>query len=68
LLTGQPGAERRRRAATVATVVGLGAVLCVAAHLVDEHGWLLVVIPVAAVLLGRLAQGGAGAVRRIRHR
>jgi hypothetical protein len=68
LLTGQPGAERRRRAATVATVVALGAVLCVAAHLVDEHGWLLVVIPVAAVLLSRLAQAGAVGLRRIRRR
>src|SRR3954453_3125131 len=49
LLTGQPGDERRRRMVPVATVVLLGAVLCVAAHLVDDHGWLLVVIPVAAV-------------------
>jgi MFS family permease len=68
LLARQPAGERRRRAATVATVVGLGAVLCVAAHLVDEHGWLLVVIPVAAVLLSRLAQGAVGAARRVRRR
>src|SRR3954470_10145814 len=68
LLTGQPASERRRRAVTVATVVGLGAVLCVAAHLVDEHGWLLVVIPVSPVLLSRLAQAGVVALRRIRRR
>jgi hypothetical protein len=68
LLAGQPGDERRRRAVTIATVVVLGAALCLSAHLVDEHGWLLVVLPVAAVLLGRLAQAGGAALRRVRSR
>jgi phosphatidylserine synthase len=68
MLAGQPGDERRRRAVPIATVVVLGAVLCFAAHLVDDHGWLLVVIPVAAVLLGRLAQTGGAALRRVRRR
>ena len=68
LLTSGPGSERRERAVTIGTVVLLGAVLCVAAHLVGQHGWLLVVIPVAAVLLARLSAAGIGGVRRIRHR
>ena len=68
LLTRGPGSERRERAVTIGTVVLLGAVLCVAAHLVNQHGWLLVVIPAAAVLLGRLGGAGIGGLRRIRRR
>jgi hypothetical protein len=68
LLAGRPRAEQRERAVTLATVVALGAVLCVCAHLVGDHGWLLIAIPAAAILLGRLAQGGARVVRRSRRR
>jgi phosphatidylserine synthase len=68
LLTRQPSNERRERAVTIAAVVALGAVLCVVAHLVAQHGWLLIVIPAAAVLLSRLGQAGAVALRRKRRR
>jgi amino acid transporter len=62
LLRGQPRPEKRERLVTIATVVLLGAVLCVAAHLVGEHGWLLVVIPVVAVAV--LRAGSALGARR----
>jgi hypothetical protein len=68
LLGGQPREEKRERAVTIAAVVAIGAVLCVSAHLVSQHGWLLIVLPVAAILLARLSQGGARAVRRVRRR
>ena len=42
--------------------------LCVAASLVSAHGWLLVALPVAVILLGRLFRAGTAAVRRVRHR
>ena len=67
LLTGHPARERRERAVTIGTVVAIGAVLCVVAHLVDGHGWLLIVIPAAAVVLVRLGHAG-GALRRRRRR
>jgi phosphatidylserine synthase len=66
LLKGRARPEKRERLATIATVVLLGAVLCVAAHLVADHGWLLIVIPVAAVLLARIVSAGAAGVRRFR--
>jgi phosphatidylserine synthase len=66
LLGGRPREEKRERAITLVTVVAVGAVLCVTAHLVGEHGWLLIVLPVAAILLARLAR--AGAVRKVRRR
>ena len=53
LLRGHPGPEKRERLVTIATVVLLGAVLCVVAHLVGDHGWLLIVIPVVAVAVMR---------------
>lgn len=65
LLAGHP--DRRERLVTIATVVAIGAVLCVSAHLVDQHGWLLIVLPVAAILLGRVARAGVTAVRGVRH-
>jgi hypothetical protein len=68
LLAGHPRAEKRERAVTLGTVVVIGAVLCVCAHLVGEHGWLLIVLPVAAILLARLASAGAAGVRRMRRR
>jgi uncharacterized membrane protein HdeD (DUF308 family) len=68
LLTGRPREEKRERALTLATVVALGAALCVTAHLVGEHGWLLIVLPVAAILATRGVRAGAVAVRRVRRR
>jgi phosphatidylserine synthase len=68
LLAGRPREEKRERAVTLVTVVAVGAVLCVTAHLVGEHGWLLIVLPVAAILLARLARAGAVAVRKVRRR
>jgi hypothetical protein len=68
LLRGRSGPDRRERLATILTVVAVGAVLCVTANLVDDHGWLLIVLPVAAILLSRVARAGASAVRRTRAR
>jgi phosphatidylserine synthase len=68
LLAGRPREEKRERAVTLVTVAAVGAVLCVTAHLVGEHGWLLIVLPVAAILLARLARAGAVAVRKVRRR
>jgi hypothetical protein len=68
LLTGRPGPDRRERLVTLGTVVGVGAVLCVCAHLVGDHGWLLIVLPVAAILLSRVASAGAAGVRKMRRR
>jgi hypothetical protein len=68
LLRGRSGPDRRERLVTIATVVAVGAVLCVTANLVDDHGWLLVVLPVAAILLSRAARAGMSAVRRVRAR
>jgi len=68
LLSGQPRDEKRERVATLGTVVAIGAVLCVTAHLVAGHGWLLIVLPVAAILLGRVARAGAITLRRVRRR
>src|SRR3954451_16636420 len=66
LLTGRSREEKRERTLTLATVVAIGAVLCITAHLVDEHGWLLIVLPVAAVLAARGIRAGAVAVRKVR--
>jgi len=68
LLTGRPRDEKRERIVTLGTVVAVGVVLCVTGHLVGEHGWLLVVLPVAAILLGRAARAGAVTLRRVRRR
>lgn len=51
------GRERWRRVGTLAEVVALGVALCVVAHLLGQHGWLLVALPAAAVLLVRLSHG-----------
>src|SRR3954454_3157462 len=53
------GAERRQRIATIGQVVGLGAVLCVIAYFVGEHGWLLIAVPAAAVAAMRVARAVA---------
>jgi hypothetical protein len=68
LLRGRSGPDRRERLVTIATVVVVGAVLCLTANLVADHGWLLIVLPVAAILLSRVARAGASAVRRTRAR
>jgi hypothetical protein len=68
LLSGRPRDEKRERVATLVTVVVIGAVLCVTAHLVADHGWLLIVLPVAAILLSRVARAGAVTLRRVRRR
>jgi hypothetical protein len=63
LIAGQTGQERRRRMGTIAQVVALGAVLCVIAYFVGQHGWLLVAIPAAVVAVLRLVRA-VGARRR----
>lgn len=57
LLAGHSGRERWQRVGTIAQVVAVGVVLCVVAHLLGQHGWLLVALPAAAVLAGRLLRG-----------
>ena len=68
LLAGRVGPERRERLVTILTVVGVGIALCVAAGLVSDHGWLLIVLPVAVILLARVVRAGSAAVRRVRAR
>jgi hypothetical protein len=60
------GAIRRHRIAQLATAVLLGVALIVLAIVVAHHGWLLIVVPAAIVLLGRLVGriGEARAKRR----
>jgi hypothetical protein len=53
VVAGQTGSERWRRIGTVAQVVALGAALCVIAHLVGDHGWLLIAVPAAVVAVTR---------------
>jgi hypothetical protein len=59
VVAGHRGRELRQRVTTIAQVVLLGVVLCGVAHLAGRHGWLLVALPAAAVLLGGLARGRA---------
>ena len=47
------GAVRRHRIGQLATAVLLGFALIVLAIVVAHHGWLLIVVPVAIVLIGR---------------
>jgi hypothetical protein len=63
LVAGHTGSERRQRLGTIAQVVALGVALCVIAHLLGQHGWLLVAVPAAAVAVTRLGS----AVRTRRH-
>jgi hypothetical protein len=48
------GAIRRHRITQLATAVLLGLALIVLAIVVAHHGWLLIAVPVAIVLVGRL--------------
>jgi hypothetical protein len=48
------GSNRRHRIGQLATAVLLGFALIVLAVVVAHHGWLLIVVPVAIVLVGRL--------------
>jgi hypothetical protein len=68
LLAGRAGPDRRERLVTILTAVAVGVALCVAASLVSAHGWLLIVLPVAVILLGRVFRAGTAAVRRARTR
>ena len=54
LLGAQQGEARSHRVAQLVTTVALGVALIVLAFVVARHGWLLIVVPVAVVLLGRL--------------
>ena len=49
IVAGHAGSERWRRIGTIAEVVALGVALIVIAHLVGQHGWLLIAIPAAVV-------------------
>jgi hypothetical protein len=59
LLRGQAGSERRQRIGTIAQAVGVGVALCVIAHLVGQHGWLLIAVPAAVVVVLRTARAVA---------
>lgn len=65
---GHVGAERRQRLLTIAQAVAIGMALCAIAYFVDDHGWLLVVVPAAVVAVLRAvhavqARRGGRAVR-----
>jgi phosphatidylglycerophosphate synthase len=62
LVGGQTGVERRQRLWTIAQAVAIGVALCAIAYFVDDHGWLLVVVPAAVVAVLR----GARAVQASR--
>jgi hypothetical protein len=57
LIKGHAGQERRQRLGTIAQAVAIGVALIVIASLVGQHGWLLVAIPAAVVLVLRVAHG-----------
>ncbi len=48
------GPDRRHRQLQLATAVLLGVALVLLGFVVHNHGWLLIVVPAAVVLLGRL--------------
>ncbi len=54
ILGASVGADRRHRTVQLATAALLGASLIVLAVVVSHHGWLLIVVPAAIVLIGRL--------------
>jgi peptidoglycan/LPS O-acetylase OafA/YrhL len=49
------GPDRRHRQLQLATAVLLGIALLVLGFVVHRHGWLLIVVPAAVILFGRLA-------------
>ena len=63
------GPDRRHRTVQLATAVLLGAALIALGFVVSHHGWLLIVVPAAVILVGnlvgRIGSGsrGAGALR-----
>lgn len=62
------GSDRTHRLGQLATAVLLGVALIVLAIVVSRHGWLLIVVPAAVVLIGRVVGriGTARAARRER--
>jgi hypothetical protein len=54
ILGGSVGADRRHRSVQLATAVLLGVALVVLGFVVAHHGWLLIVVPAAVILVGRL--------------
>jgi phosphatidylserine synthase len=66
VLAGHTGSERWHRVGTLAEAVGLGVALVVIAHLVGDHGWLLVAIPAAVVAALRVVH--VISTRRQQHR
>ena len=65
IIGGAVGADRAHRVGQLATAVLLGIALIVVAIVVAHHGWLLIVVPVLVVLIGRL-MGRLGAARAAR--
>lgn len=57
LVRGHAGADKWRRIAAIAGVVVVGVGLVVVAHFLHEHGWLLIAVPAALVLLVRAIDG-----------
>ena len=55
ILGSHVGPERRHRQLQLATAVLLGIALIVLGFVVHHHGWLLIVVPAAVILVGRLA-------------
>ena len=53
IVGGHTGVERRQRLWTIAQAVAIGATLCAIAYFVGDHGWLLIVVPAAAVAVLR---------------
>jgi hypothetical protein len=56
LVGGQTGVERRQRLWTIAQAVAIGVALCAIAYFVDDHGWLLIVVPAAVIAVLRAAR------------
>jgi hypothetical protein len=62
IVGGHTGGERRQRLWAIAQAVAIGVALCAIAYFVDDHGWLLVVVPAAVIAVLR----GARAVQAYR--
>jgi hypothetical protein len=56
LVGGHTGVERRQRLWTIAQAVAIGVALCAIAYFVDDHGWLLIVVPAAVIAVLRAAR------------
>jgi dipeptide/tripeptide permease len=64
ILGSSVGPERRHRLVQLGTAVLLGVALVVLGFVVSRHGWLLIAVPAAVILVGWLVGRVGGRSRR----